>query len=454
MEHTRFTVRNFAGLSSVILGLSMVTVGFGALDLAMVAPKGLDSVAAVGQADVLVSGIYAFFIGAVDVFASRVAIAEGEGSTARRLPVVALALLGLLVPCQVIGSLLAAGVEPVLSFFGQDPALVPQVGDYVGVRTSAVIPVILYIVISESLKICGLKNLSVATLCCGFVVNAALNWLFLYTGLSGWFSSPAGAVAWSTVVTQTLMALAGAVLLGRQLKARRTPFRKPERAEVAAEFRSMARTAPGIGARHLNDYAGTIVPLLFIGTMGVRVTAAAMVATKIYTLFCRVPQACFAGVFVFYGYALGQDGTDLAALARKVRRYAAVPTAVAAVVTVAALPWLVSAFAGPGLDRGLAVTLSLAYLVYLPAYFFEQLHGELLTVHQSGRLLFAASTVLTYALAIPTAWFSVFVAHSAFLAIASKGLSTAALALVFWHGLRRRTGQTVRSESVSEVQIA
>ena len=110
MEHTKLTVPNFAGLSSVIFGLSMVTVGFGALDLAMVAPKGIDNVAAVGQADVLVAGIYAFFIGAVDAFSSRVAIAEGEGSTARRLPVVALALIGLLIPCQVLGRFHASSV--------------------------------------------------------------------------------------------------------------------------------------------------------------------------------------------------------------------------------------------------------------------------------------------------------------------------------------------------------
>jgi hypothetical protein len=43
---------------------------------------------------------------------------------------------------------------------------------------------------------------------------------------------------------------------------------------VWAEFGSIARTAPGVGARHLNDYLGAIVPLLFVGVLGVAPVAA------------------------------------------------------------------------------------------------------------------------------------------------------------------------------------
>ncbi|MGV9936641.1 MATE family efflux transporter [Streptomyces olivaceoviridis] len=453
MEHTRFTVRNYTGYTSVVFGLGVVSVGFGALDLIMVAPKGLDQAAAVGQADVLISAIYAVFIGVVDVFSSRLAMAEGEQRTSHRLPVLGTALLLLLIPCQLLGIALGLGIEPLMRATGQKAELIPLVGDYVQVRTYGIALVLGYIVISESLKICGLKNLSAANLVFGLAVNALFNWVFLDTGAARLFASPAQAVAASTLVAQAAMATTGGIVLVRRLRTRPDRFVRPRRLEVLTEFRSMARTAPGIGLRHFNDYLGTTIPLLFIGTLGVVQLAAAAVATKIYTLFCRVPQACFAGSFVFYGYALGRGADDLTRTVRKMRLYAAVPTAVATAVTALAAPWLVDAFASPGLDRDLARNLLLAYLLYVPAYFFEQIFGEMLTVQQRGGLLFVSSTAVTYLLTIPLAWYSVFALDSTFLAVACKGIPTAVLAFVFWRALRR-TGRPGADRAESEMSLA
>lgn len=454
MEHTRFTVRNYTGYTAVVFGLGVVSVGFGALDLIMVAPKGLDQAAAVGQADVLISAIHAVFIGVVDVFSSRLAMAEGEQRTSHRLPVLGTALLLLLIPCQLLGIALGLGIEPLLRATGQKAELIPLVGDYVQVRTYGIALVLGYIVISESLKICGLKNLSAVNLVFGLAVNALFNWVFLDTGAARLFLSPAQAVAASTLVAQAVMATTGGIVLVRRLRTRPDRFVRPGRHEVLTEFRSMARTAPGIGLRHFNDYMGTTIPLLFIGTLGVVQLAAATVATKIYTLFCRVPQACFAGSFVFYGYALGGRGPDnLTRTVRKMRLYAAVPTAVATALTTLAAPRLVNAFGIPGLDRDLARNLLLAYLLYVPAYFFEQIFGEMLTVHQRGGLLFVSSTAVTYLLTIPLAWYAVFALDSTFLAVACKGIPTAVLAFVFWRAVRR-TGRPSANRAESEMSLA
>ena len=436
MKHTELTVRNYSGFASVVLVLGVVAVGFGAIDLLMIAPKGLSHVAATGQGDLLITGIYAFFLGVVDVFASRLAIAEGEGATERRLLVLVGALGVLMIPGQVLGIALGVVTEPVLDLLGQDPTITPLVGDYVTVRTWAIVPVVAYYVISETLKIGGLRNLGVAILVGGLAANAVLNWLFLYSPMEALFDSPETAVAAATVAAQFLMAVVGAAVLRSRLRVQGRRFRRPVGAEVVAEFRSMGRTAPGVGVRHLNDYAGSLVPILLIGTLGVPVLAAAVVATKVYTLFCRIPQACFSANFVFYGYAVGK-GTDLVSAVRRLRVWSAVPTLAAAVVTVALSYWLVLAFAGDGMDVGLAQVLLLAYLLYLPAYFVEQFAGELLTVHQRGGLLSVASTVVTYAMTIPLASVAVLVGDSAFWAIASKGVSTAVLAAVFWVALRR-----------------
>ena len=116
----------------------------------------------------------------------------------------------------------------------------------------------------------------------------------------------------------------------------------------------------------------------------------------------------------------------------QLRRYAAWPTAIALLVTLVSTPLLVRLFGGSELDVGLAGLLLLAYLLFVPLYFFELFYGELLTAHAKAGLLFKASTAATYLITIPLAYFSVFYVESAFLAILGKGVAVAVLAAVYW----------------------
>ncbi|MGW1564075.1 MATE family efflux transporter [Streptomyces sp. NPDC002144] len=436
-EHTRLTVSNYAGFAGVMLAVGLVTTGFGMVDLLMVAPKGVNHVAAVGQGSVLLMGVSAFFLGVIDAFAGRLAIAEGEGTTARRLPSLAAALLVTLALCQLAALLLTAVTEPVLSLLRQDRDLVPLLGDYMRVRLYGVGVVMLYAAFNEALKTCGAKNRSLATLVLGFGVNALFNWVFLETGWARFFASPESAVATATVIANTVMAATAAWMFAAHMRTRGERFYGPKRAAVLRELRSTSVAGAGVGARHVNDYVGSIVPMTFIGTMGVKTLAASVIAANIYTVFCRVPQACVQATFVYYGYAVGQKGADRVRTVRTLLSYTAVPTAVAALLVVISSPWLVAAFAGPGLDRSLAVVLLLAYLLYLPAYIFDQSLSTLLVVHQRGAVLFVASTLATYLLTIPLSWYAVFLLDSAFLAVASNGVATAVQAAVFWRMLRR-----------------
>ncbi|MET8628885.1 MATE family efflux transporter [Kitasatospora sp. NPDC004669] len=447
--HTKLTARNFNGYAAVVFMLGMATVGFGAVDLAMIAPKGVAHVAAVGQGDLLVLGIYAFFQGAVEAFSSRLSVAEGANRTAQRLPVLLAALLVILTISQLLGSALASGADSAIGWFAQSPDQIPLVGDYVQVRSHAVGLVIIYWASNEALKICGAKNLTFVVLGLGFAVNAVLDWVFLYTGRgAALFATPESAVATSTVVAQAVMAAISVWMFVRLLRRRRIPLAKPDRASVFEELHGMSRLAFGVGARNVNDYVGSIVPVMLIGSLGVPVLAAALVATKIYTLYCRVPQACFESSFVHYGYwAGGSAPGERSAAVRVLLRRAAVPTAVATLLTAAASPWLVDAFSSEGLDRWLAAVLVLAYLLYVPAYFAEQFLGKILVVHRLGGVLFSASTLVTYLLVIPLAWCSVHLLHSPFAAVACKGIASATLAAVFLRAYRRTSRAVPGSEA-------
>jgi multidrug resistance protein, MATE family len=440
MKHTELTVRNFAGLAVADFMIGSIAVGFGAIDLIMIAPKGVTNVAAVGQADLIVIGLAAFFGGAVDIFAARLAKAEGGGRTMRRLPTLGAAFALMLVAAGAFAILLAQLVEPFLTFTGQPAELVPLVDDYATLRLYAVPLMLAYAALSVACRIFGMKNAAVAILVVGFGANALLNWLFLYTGLQLWFASPAQAVAAATVVAQGVMLVCAIVVISRQLSRRDERFGQLVPGEVGPEFLSMARTAPGIGVRHLNDYAGSIIPLMFVGTLGVAQVAAFAIGAKIYTIFCRVPQSCVTSAFVYYGYELGREKApeELKRSAHTLLRWAAVPTAIATVVVLATSPWLVRIFCGDDLDRTLAMWMLFAFMVTVPLYLFEAAYGEILTVHQRAGLLSVSSTVTTWFIMIPLAAFGVFVLHSAPWGIALGGVvSTAALVYVFWRALRR-----------------
>ncbi|MBQ1089391.1 MATE family efflux transporter [Streptomyces sp. B93] len=441
MRHTELTRRNFAGYAGIVLLMSSVGAAFSAVDLAMVAPLGLRYVAAVGLADLVVTGVLAFAGGLVRVFCSRLAIAEGEGERGRRLPVLLMALLWCGLACQLLLLPIAWGSEWFLDLIGQDPELVPLTADYIVVRLLGVMVLVGYAAVSEALKICGMKNLSFGVVSVGFFANAGLNYLVLYTSIKTVFASPAQAVAVSTVIVQVLMAGGCAALFRQRMRAQGERFERPAAGEVRTEFRSMARIAPGIGARDVNDYMAAIVPFLFIGTLSPGSVAAAVVASKIYTLFCRVPQSCVAGVFTYYGYQVGKGATprELARRGRTLLWYTAIPTAVGTLLIMVSGPWLVQVFGGgEELDVRLATILLAAFMATMPLYVLEAVYSAVLTIHQRAALLSVTSAVTTYGIMIPLSWYAVFVLESAFWAIALGGIvSSVVIVAVLWRAVHR-----------------
>ncbi|MFL1426801.1 MULTISPECIES: MATE family efflux transporter [unclassified Nocardiopsis] len=446
--HTTLTRRNFAGFASMMLLLEFIIVGMGAVDLLMIAPLGVDHIAALGLGDLIAIAVFAFFTGLVHAYAGRVAIAEGGGELSRRLPVLAAASLVVLLGFQALGVLLAAVMGPALSAIGQAPEIVPAVDAYLDIRLSGIVPALVASVLGVTLRVCGARNRATVVLALGFTANLVLDYLFLYTGLSGLFATPESGVAFATVLAQTLMVPVGAWFLFRVLRDRGDRLPRPGAAAVGAELRSLAPTACGIGGRHVNDYMSATVPILFIGTLGAGAVAATAVAGKLYTLYCRLPQSCFEAAFVFYGYVGESSREVLVRTFRTVTGYSGVVTAASAMIALAATPWLVAAFSGEGVDRALAQSMFLAYMVSMPVYFFDQILARFLAVHQRGNVLFGAST-LTYAVALPLAWWSVFVLDSAFWAIASRGAVFALSALAFWWVLRRiwAAGRTPAEEA-------
>ncbi|MEU5761277.1 MATE family efflux transporter [Nocardia sp. NPDC047648] len=418
-------------MSTTIFLISMVTVGFGAVDMLMIAPKGVEHIAAVSQGDLIYAMLSAFFLGAVDVFGSRFAMAESNGERIQRLPALAAAFAAIVVVYQLASMIVAAIIPSLLRMAHQPSHIVALVSDYLWLRCAGMAVVIVYACVAEALKVSGRKNHSLVFLIIGFSINVLLDWAFLYTRVRAIFSSPEQAVAVATVLAQIIMTVLALGAFIWVVRSEMLSAKVPVREAVRREFPGAISAATGIGVRHLNDYVGSVLPVMFIGTLGAAELAAAGIAAKIYTLFCRVPQACVSAAFVFYCYALGRREADLAGTRRRLLAYSAVPTAVFAVATLLLSGPLVSVFSGAGTDRHLAESVLWAFLIPLPAYLIQAFYGDMLAAHQSGVALSLTSTVTTYVLTIPLAAYSVFVLHSPFLAILACGVEMVVLATLF-----------------------
>ena len=192
-HHTDLTLRNFSSYAALAFAVGLVMVGFGATDLLMVGVLGITHVAAVGQGDLIVTCIFAATVGFVDVFAARLASAEGAGDRSTRQIGLAAGFLCAVVLCTVLALAVCAFVRPILVLFRQVDELIGPISAYVVHRLYGMAPFLIYMAASEALKISGLRTRALQILLFGFAANALLNALFLYTPVSGFLDSPEAA---------------------------------------------------------------------------------------------------------------------------------------------------------------------------------------------------------------------------------------------------------------------
>ena len=440
-DHSQLTVSGYLGYVSVAFWAGMIIVGFGAIDLAMVAPFGAVQLAAVGQADILVIAVMAGVLGFSDSYSTRLAQAEGAGRTKRTfLPLV----LGLVVVAFGLTCLLIAAtpaIEPLLYMFGQIETLVPLIAAYIVIRLIGSGLFLLYYAANETLKISGHRRFAIAVLVFGLVANAGLNVIFLYVApIAALFSSPTAAVAWATLVSEATMAIAASILASWLLRYRVNWSLSNISVSFGAEFFALLRHGPGAGARRLNDYVSALIPLLLIGTFSVAAVAAAAVATRIYMIFCRIPQATFAAAFLYYSYALGQRSIvtsfALQDTVRKLLRASVIITTIGLAVSAFFLAPILDLIEG-GADRTLVLWLLAAFMIALPAYVFEQFFAELLVANERSQFLLVSTSITTYLVILPLCWFVAKESGDAFSVLLARGLGSLILGGLFFLAFRK-----------------
>lgn len=420
-----------------MLAIGLINVAFGSLDLAMVAPLGIVQVAAVGLGDIVIVTLLAFALGFVSVFTSRLAHAEGAGKTGDRLLVLVLAFFAACVLVQVAALALVLGLPAALRLAGQPDQVVSFASDYADARIWGLLVTLAMTATLETLKVCGMRNWSVAALAIGVVLNGVFNWLFLYTSVASIFPSPASAVAYATVGAQACIGILGIWALVRGFRRRGETVQVPPKAAILSESLSLVKTGGGVGVRHLNDYASATIRFTIMGNLGVGTLAAATVATRLWMIYCRIPQACVTTSFIFYGYAMKRSPVESESVRAKSFRATAWPTLASAALFVLASPLLARLLGGPDVDVRLAVLLLIAYFAQIFAYVFSAFYGELLTAHQEGGFLLVASSLVTYVISLPLSIVGIYVFESAFIAILAGTLGTLCTAILFTRRYQR-----------------
>lgn len=444
MDYTKLTRKTFGSFAAALLAIELINVGYGLTDMAFIARFGLTYVAAIGVSDLVTLFFMSFFTGMVEVFALRLARQEGRGNGLSGLQQLAPIAFTVTALWSILAFLSSFLVSPLMDVIGTDYQVAQLADQYAFARLSGGLLTLLFALSSIALRIMGHRRLSVTIIAVGFIGNIVANYTVLYTPLSNIFTSPLQAVAVATMFIQAMMVCVGLGTLFHLAKHKNKAEESEEESLIL-----FFKLSTSMGLRNMNNYAAAVVPFLLMSQLSVGTVAAASVAVRLWTLYCRVPQALIGSSSAFIGYAHGISQAEARATVRRVGVYVSVPSVAFAVFILACAPILAPFFGGQEIDRSQVWLLTAAYLVAVPFYIQEHLIAQTLAVEQQGAWISVASSAVTYLVSIPIATLGVVFFESALVAILSGATASLLLSLVY-HRRFRRLGYTLRMLPMKE----
>ena len=280
----------------------------GVVDTLMVGHVSADALAAVALGNLYFTCLIVPASGTLMVLDAVVAQAVGAGdheAVARGVQrgfVLALAL-------GVVMSAVLLPVRHVLALLHQPPALVPLAASYVLISILGVFPFLAFVVLRQSLQAMRQMRVLLAVVVVANLMNAFLNWVFVY----GHLGSPAlGAPgsAWATFVSRWLMAILLVAFGWRALR----PALVPWRSETihSAPLRAMLRLGIPIAFQQGVEFGAFAAIGVLMGVLGTVQMAAHQIALNLASLTFMVPLGVGAAAAVRVGHAAGAGDADAA----------------------------------------------------------------------------------------------------------------------------------------------
>ena len=190
----------------------------------------------------------------------------------------------------------------VLTALRQPPEAIPDAALYVRVAIPGVFPFYAFIVLRQSLQAMNRVAPVLWTVLAANVLNAGLNWVFIYGNLG----SPVlgvGGSSLATSISRWAMALTLLAVAGRDIYGRLTPWR-PETGAIGPLIR-MLRLGIPIGLQYSLEYGAFYAAALLMGMLGTTQLAAHQIAINLASFTFMVPLGVSTATAVLVGQAIG-----------------------------------------------------------------------------------------------------------------------------------------------------
>lgn len=288
-------------LALPVVAVQLGIMAMGVVDTIMVghvSPVALVS-AALGNLYFFVAGIFGQgTLMALDPVISQAVGARDDDAIARAVQrgvVLALVL-------TILTSVSFVPVEPVLTWLEQPREAIPDAATYVRVAIPGVFPFYAFVVFRQSLQAMGRVAPVLWTVLGANVINAALNWIFIF----GHLGSPplgVGGASLATSISRWVMAVTLLLLSSRELWHRLRPWR-PETVAFQPLAR-MTRIGVPIGVQYLLEYGAFAAAALLMGVLGTTEMAAHQIAINLASFTFMVPLGVSTATAVLVGQAIG-----------------------------------------------------------------------------------------------------------------------------------------------------
>lgn len=351
-----FTLFNteFRALMELALPVAVVQVGLmgmGVIDSIMVGHVSASALAAVALGNIYFFNVIVFAMGTL--FALDPIVAQAVG--ARDDPAVTRGIqrgLALSLALSVLSALLMAPAAHVITLARQPAEIVPDAAAYVHISIAGVLPFLAFVVLRQSLQAMNRLAPIVITIFAANVLNAGLNWVFIY----GHLGSPALGVegsAIATVVSRWIM-FAGLLALAWPALHPHVSSLRHDTLRTRPLMRMLALAVP-IGFQQVLEVGAFGSIGLLMGLFGTAQVAAHQIAIQLASLTFMVPVGISTAAAVRVGHAIGARDSDRARSAARVAFLCGVAFMSLAALTFLTVPgWLARLFTGDAAVIGIA----------------------------------------------------------------------------------------------------
>jgi MATE family multidrug resistance protein len=304
LEHwpTRADLKALLHLAAPLVLIQVGAMLMGVVDTIMVGRVSAQALAAVALGNLYYFVFTIFGMGvlmALDPIIAQALGARDELAVARGLQRGLVLSVVLAIPI----SLLMLSVRPVLAWVGQPAPVIPDAAGYVDRITFSIWPFYAFVVLRQTLQAHRRTAPIVLTIVAANVLNAALNYLWVF-GHLGFAARGVFGSAWATTVSRWFMAALLLALGWRDIRkyvARRAPKLLDPRA-----LGRMLRLGSPIGAQMVLEIGAFGTVALLMGWLGVVQVAAHQVALNLASLTFMVPLGVSSAAAVIVGHAVGR----------------------------------------------------------------------------------------------------------------------------------------------------